>query len=33
MTLAQMSYEEKEKYSARKRAVEKLVKYFEQKNK
>ena len=32
-TLAQMSYEEKEKYSARKRAVEKLVKYFEQKNK
>lgn len=31
-TLAQMSFEEKEKYSARKRAVEKLVKYLEEKN-
>lgn len=31
-TLAQMSYEEKEKYSARKRAVEKLVKYLNEKN-
>lgn len=32
-TLAQMNFEEKEKYSARKRAIEKLVKYLEQKNK
>lgn len=32
-TLAQMNFDEKEKYSARKRAVEKLVKYLEQKNK
>lgn len=31
-TLAQMSFEEKEKYSARKRAIEKLVKYLEQKS-
>lgn len=31
-TLAQMNYVEKEKYSARKRAVEKLVKYLEEKN-
>lgn len=31
-TLAQMTFEEKEKYSARKRAVEKLMKYLEEKN-
>ncbi len=31
-TLAQMNYDEKEHYSARKRAVEKLVKYLEEKN-
>lgn len=31
-TLAQMNFEEKEKYSARKRAVEKLVKYLKEKN-
>lgn len=31
-TLAQMNFEEKEKYSARKRAVEKLMKYLEEKN-
>ena len=31
-TLAQMSFEEKENYSARKRAVEKLIKYLEEKN-
>ena len=31
-TLAQMSFEEKEKYSARKRAVEKLMKYLQEKN-
>lgn len=33
MTLAQMDYTQKEEFSARKRAVEKLVKYLEQKNK
>jgi len=31
-TLAQMTFEEKEKYSARKRAVETLMKYLEEKN-
>ena len=31
-TLAQMSFEEKENYSARKRAVDKLIKYLEEKN-
>lgn len=31
-TLAQMNFKEKEKYSARKRAVEKLVKYLKEKN-
>ena len=30
-TLGQMSFEEKEKYSARKRAIEKLIKYLEEK--
>ncbi len=32
-TLAQMSQEEKDKYSARKRATEKLITYFNEKNK
>lgn len=32
-TLAQMNFEEKSKYSARKRAIEKLVKYLREKNK
>ena len=32
-TLAQMSFDEKEKYIVRKKAVEKLVKYLNQKNK
>lgn len=31
-TLAQMTFEEKEKYSARKRAVETLMKYLQEKN-
>lgn len=31
-TLAQMTFEEKEKYSARKRAVETLMKYIQEKN-